>query len=244
MTYDATEDDSSSVRPPLSGLPGPMVDREPRGRSIEAAALAGVAYSVLTVLALIRLSRFPSLDLGDEELAGERPARLFVGSESGRGFERAWLMSGQPAPPPTLRSLNSPERSDGDIRGSWYRKRYPPAFSGGHRGRRRPLFSDEALTAWFDDTEHRPRSYWASTWRRCHRSRSCGSLPSSVFLFSTSTLILGTGALPKWASYLGYLLGTILFVFPLVYEPLGIALPVWVFIVSVAILVNRLQVSS
>lgn len=104
--------------------------------------------------------------------------------------------------------------------------------------------SDEALTAWFDDTEHRPRSYWASTWRRCHRSRSCGSLPSSVFLFSTSTLILGTGALPKWASYLGYLLGTILFVFPLVYEPLGIALPVWVFIVSVAILVNRLQVSS
>jgi hypothetical protein len=65
-----------------------------------------------------------------------------------------------------------------------------------------------------------------------------------VFLFSTPTLILRTGALPKWVSYLGYLTGTILFVFPLVYEPLGIALPVWVFIVSVAILVNRLQVSS
>lgn len=46
-----------------------MGDPTRRGRSIEAAAIAGIAYAVLTVLAMIRLSRFSRLDLGDEELA-------------------------------------------------------------------------------------------------------------------------------------------------------------------------------
>ncbi len=57
----------------------------------------------------------------------------------------------------------------------------------------------------------------------------------AVFMFATSTLILRTGAMPRWLAYLGYAGGVTLFVFPLISEPLGIAFPIWVLIVSVTI---------
>lgn len=57
----------------------------------------------------------------------------------------------------------------------------------------------------------------------------------AVFILTTSTLILRTGAMPRWLAYLGYAWGIVLFVFPLVSEPLGIAFPIWVLIVSVTI---------
>jgi len=58
-----------------------MGDPTRRGRSIEAVAIAGIAYAVLTVLAMIRLSRFPSLDLSDAELANRRDSIDSTGSD-------------------------------------------------------------------------------------------------------------------------------------------------------------------
>jgi hypothetical protein len=60
--------DDAAEPPPMFDLSSPATGRFRRARSIEAAATAGVAYSVLTVVALIRLSRFPDLSVGEAEL--------------------------------------------------------------------------------------------------------------------------------------------------------------------------------
>ncbi len=54
------------------------------GRSLEAAAVAGMAYSVLAVSGLVLLSRFPDLGMSDEELTrwfddSGRRAEVIVG---------------------------------------------------------------------------------------------------------------------------------------------------------------------
>lgn len=61
----------------------------------------------------------------------------------------------------------------------------------------------------------------------------------AVFVFSTSTLILRTGALPRWVAYWGYLNGLILFLVPVITRPVGIGLPIYVLVVSITILVMR-----
>ena len=61
----------------------------------------------------------------------------------------------------------------------------------------------------------------------------------AVFLFSSATLIRRTQRLPNWLAYLGYAAGVILFTMPLISDPVGIGLPLWVLIVSVRMLVDR-----
>jgi hypothetical protein len=61
----------------------------------------------------------------------------------------------------------------------------------------------------------------------------------ALFVFSTSTLILRSGVLPRWLAYLGYAVGVMLFAIPLVIEPIGLGFPVWVLIVSATMLVRR-----
>ena len=65
---DADTADDAAAPTPMFDLSSPATGRFRRARSIEAAATAGVAYSVLTVVALIRLSRFPDLSVGEAEL--------------------------------------------------------------------------------------------------------------------------------------------------------------------------------
>ena len=66
----------------------------------------------------------------------------------------------------------------------------------------------------------------------------------AVFVISTSTLLLRTRTMPKWLSFLGYLIGVCLFVIPTIFQFLGIGLPVWVLIASITILVLRRQPQS
>ena len=61
----------------------------------------------------------------------------------------------------------------------------------------------------------------------------------AVFILVTSVLILRSGALPRWLAVLGFIIALLMFVLPLVIEPLGGAFPVWVSLVSVVILVVR-----
>ena len=62
-----------------------------------------------------------------------------------------------------------------------------------------------------------------------------GPRMQAVFMLTTSTLILRSKVLPNWLACSGYALGALLFLIPLVFEPVGIAFPVWVLIVSVTI---------
>ena len=60
-----------------------------------------------------------------------------------------------------------------------------------------------------------------------------------AFVLSTSTLILRTQMLPRWLAYVGYVVGLAMLLTPLVYEPVGLGFPLWVLIVSVTILVSK-----
>lgn len=212
-----------------------------RLRSVEASAVAGVLYSVFTIAAIVALSRFPSLALSDEALTAwfddtEHQATLILGLNLAAlsSVSFLWFVA------VVRRRLG--DRED---------RFFATVFRGSAivyvsiwlTGAAVVAAPAVAMTI-HDDGAISKEVATLDAGLGAALLLMVAPRIQSVFLFSTSTLILRTGTLPKWVSYLGYLLGTILFVFPLVYEPLGIALPVWVFIVSVAILVNRLQVSS
>jgi hypothetical protein len=61
---------------------------------------------------------------------------------------------------------------------------------------------------------------------------------AGVFMFSTSTILLRTGIVPRWIAFLGYALGAILLlsIGMIVWVPL--VFPVWVFLISAAILLE------
>jgi hypothetical protein len=61
----------------------------------------------------------------------------------------------------------------------------------------------------------------------------------AVFMLTTSTLILRTRVMPNWLAYLGYATAILLFLFPLVAQPLGIVFPLWVLVVSITIALTR-----
>lgn len=60
-----------------------------------------------------------------------------------------------------------------------------------------------------------------------------------AFVLSTSTLILRTEMLPKWLAYFGYIVGFVMLIIPMVWEPTGLAFPLWVLIISVTLLVSK-----
>jgi len=58
----------------------------------------------------------------------------------------------------------------------------------------------------------------------------------AVFIVTTSTLIVRTGVLARWVAIVGFVMALVMFVIPLFLEPMGFAFPAWVAIVSIAIL--------
>jgi hypothetical protein len=61
----------------------------------------------------------------------------------------------------------------------------------------------------------------------------------AVFVVSTSTLALRSNAFSRWLSYFGYGIALVMFFMPILTEPIGLAFPVWVGILSIALLVRK-----
>jgi hypothetical protein len=61
----------------------------------------------------------------------------------------------------------------------------------------------------------------------------------AVFVVSTSTLALRSNAFSRWLSYFGYGIALVMFFMPILTEPIGLAFPVWVGILSIAFLVRK-----
>ena len=67
---------------------------------------------------------------------------------------------------------------------------------------------------------------------------------AGVFMFSTSTILLRTGLVARWIAFLGYALGAVLLLSVGVIVWITLVFPVWVFLISVAILLeNRSRVT-
>ncbi len=60
----------------------------------------------------------------------------------------------------------------------------------------------------------------------------------AVFVITVSNVILRSGFLPRWLGYVGLAIGLAMMVIPFVAQPIGLAFPVWVFLVSIVILVT------
>jgi hypothetical protein len=61
----------------------------------------------------------------------------------------------------------------------------------------------------------------------------------AVFVVSTSTLALRSNAFSRWLSYFGYGIALVMFFFPILTEPIGLAFPIWVGMLSIALLVRK-----
>ena len=61
----------------------------------------------------------------------------------------------------------------------------------------------------------------------------------AVFIVSASTLALRTSAFNRWLSYLGYAIAFLMFFMPLVIETLRLGFPIWVAILSIALLIRK-----
>lgn len=68
-----------------------------------------------------------------------------------------------------------------------------------------------------------------------------GSKMAGVFMFSTSTILLRTLIVPRWIAISGYVLGTILLLSVGIIVWVSAVFPLWVFLVSTAILLTPSQ---
>ena len=64
----------------------------------------------------------------------------------------------------------------------------------------------------------------------------------AVFVASSSTLALRPTAFSRWLSYLGYGVALVILVMPVVSEPTGLAFPIWVGILSIALLIRKTDI--
>ena len=62
---------------------------------------------------------------------------------------------------------------------------------------------------------------------------------AGVFMFSTSTILLRAGVVPRWIPFLGYALGAVLLLSIGIIVWIPLVFPVWVFLVSAAMLIEN-----
>ena len=65
---------------------------------------------------------------------------------------------------------------------------------------------------------------------------------AGVFMFSTSTILLRTAIVPRWIAFLGYALGATLLLSIGIIVWIPLVFPLWVFVVSVAVLFGEMPV--
>jgi hypothetical protein len=63
----------------------------------------------------------------------------------------------------------------------------------------------------------------------------------AVFMFSTSTVVIHTGIVPRWIAYIGYLLALAVLVGSYYVGWSFAVLPIWVLLVSAYILIDNLR---
>lgn len=207
-----------------------------KARSVESAAIAGIAYAILAFIALTLLTRQPSLSLSSEEIAAwyedaanRTPVviglnlaaissvaflwfvaviRRRVGDREDRFFATVFLGSG-------ILYV-----------GMWL----VAATLLGAAAVSPDLFAGAAV----DKASHTLMAGTAGGLLLV-----AGPRVQAVFVLTTSTLILRTGVMPRWLAYFGYVMGLALFVIPLISQPIGLGFPTWVLIVSVTILFSQ-----
>ena len=240
MTEPINHDESYS-RSVEAGAPG--ADEDPgyqwirsRARSLEAAAIAGVAYAVLALSGLWLLSRFPKLSLTDDELTAwfdesDHQAALILGLNlvtlSSIAF--LWFVA-------VIR------RRLGDREDRFFATVF---FGSGVLYVAIALVAAAVLAApavamtLLDAGTVDPASASLAAGVGASLLLVVAPRVQAVFILTTSTVILRSRMLPRWLAIVGYVTAVFMFIIPLVTRPTVVAFPIWVFIVSIVVLLNR-----
>jgi hypothetical protein len=225
------------------GSASASVDHEPRrerigrqARSVEAAAIAGVVYAVLTVAGLTLLSRYPSFDQPEAEITDwfDDPAHrstLILGLNLVVMASVAFLWF-----------VGVVRRRLGHHEDQFFGTVF---FGSGIVSVAISLAGGAALAApavagtILDSNAVDEASASLAAGLGAGLLLSIAPRFQAVFVITTSTVILRSGFLPRWLGFVGYLIGLGMFALPLITRPVGIAFPVWVLVVSVVIFVRR-----
>jgi hypothetical protein len=238
---DATPGHADDSEPAANTSEDPDRDARPqrvgrRVRSLEAAAIAGGIYAVLAVVAVSLLSRYPSLDQTDDEItawfddsANQSSLILGLNLVAVSSVAFLWFVA-------VIR------RRLGDLEDRFFGTVffgssivYVAIWLVGGAVLAGPALATTTLDA--GSVSEASASLAAGI--------GAGLLlvvaprVQAVFVLTTSTLIMRSRVLPSWLAIVGYVIAVVMFVFPLVAEPLGLGFPTWVFIVSIVIFLHR-----
>ena len=207
-----------------------------RVRSIEAAAVAGIFYSVLAVLALTRMSAYPSLDATEAELT------TWFEDDTNRLLLTGALSLASVSAIAFLWFVAVIRRRLGDREDRFFATvflgsgiAYVAVWLVGSAVLAGPAIEMTTL----DAAEVTPASASLAGGVAAALLLVVAPRIEAVFIFTTSTVILRSSMLPSWLAHVGYVAGLVMFAAPLIWEPLGYAFPAWVFIVSVVLLLVR-----
>ncbi len=207
-----------------------------RRRSVESAAVAGVVYAVLTVIASILLTRFPELTLSDEDVTAwfdetDHKAVLVLGLNLAAVSAIAFLWF-----------VAVIRRRLGDLEDRFL----GTVFFGSAIVYvviwlvSAAILAAPAVALTILETGAVDRATATLAWGFASALvLVVAPRIQAVFVFTTSTIILRSAVLPRWLALFGYVFGVILLTVPLITQPTGVGFPVWVLVVSVTILVSR-----
>lgn len=208
-----------------------------RVRSIESAAIAGVAYAVLAFTALTLLTRQPALTLTEAELtewfaqtSNRTPLVLALNLAAISSVAFLWFVA-------VIRRRigNREDRFFTTVfLGSGIL--YVAIWLVAAALLAAPAVAMELFSGGVDSD---PASHTLMAGTAGGLLLVAGPRVQAVFVLTTSTLVLRAKVLPNWLAYFGYAVGLILFVMPLIAMPVGIGFPGWVLVVSITILFSR-----
>lgn len=208
-------------------------------RSIEAAAIAGVAFFVLSAIALAMLAKFPDLDQSDAQLTAwfddpSNQATLILGGNlmAISSIMFLWFVA-------VLR------RRLGDQEDQFFGTVFlGSAFVsvGVWLGHAAAIAGPAVAMSHIEGASVDGASASNAAGLGATFLLVLAPRIEAVFILVASTLIRRSSVLPKWLAIVGYLVAFGMLIVPLVVEPAGLAFPLWVFLVSAVILFVRPRV--
>ena len=210
--------------------------RRERLRSIESAAIAGVVYAVFTLGALIIFRRFPDVSLPSTDItawynntANHTTLIVALNLVSIASVAFLWFVA-------VIRRRMG-EREDRFFATVFLGSAilYIVTFIAGAVAMAAPAVGASVMADGVVDRATATLTIGTTN----AMLLIIGPRLQAVFMLTTSTLILRTRVMPNWLAYLGYATAILLFLFPIVAQPLGIAFPLWVLVVSITIALTR-----
>jgi hypothetical protein len=203
-------------------------------RSIEAAAIAGIAFSVLGGIALTMLASFPDLDQSDAQLSAwfddsANQTTLIIGCNlmAVSSIMFLWFVA-------VIR------RRLGELEDRFFGTVFlgsALAFVAVWLGHGAAIAGPAIAMSHIEGASVSGASASNAAGLGAAYLLVIAPRIQAVFILVTSTLIMRSRVLPRWLAIVGYLVALGMLIVPLILESLGLGFPLWVFLVSIVILI-------